>query len=63
MNEDFALSLLDSAKRDVATAAKCLTRAGETDEAAMSTLAVLDKIDAARQQIELRAKASEGEAQ
>lgn len=58
VTEQRALSYLDSAKYHATAAAKILTARGETDEAAMKTVAVLDAIDAARTEIEVRAKAN-----
>lgn len=59
LQTESALSLLEAAKRHVSTAAKILTMHGETDEASMKTIAVLDAIDRARSEIELRNRASE----
>ena len=56
--ESAALLYLSSAKSDVKMAASYLAGNGETDEAAMKTLAVIDAIDCAKQEIELRLSAS-----
>lgn len=53
-----ALRLLGRAKENVSTAAKILTMHGESDEASMRTIAVLDAIDTARREIELRERAT-----
>ncbi len=57
LQAESALSLLGRAKADVTTAAKILTMHGETDEASMRTMAVLDALDSARREIELREQA------
>jgi hypothetical protein len=54
-----ALANLATAKRLVADAAKILTAQGETDEASMKTIAVIDAIDRARREVELRQRAGE----